>query len=66
MLDMIFALFLVFALLALVYWATHRWAAATGIPAPILTAVDLTLVGVFVLVLLRVTGIWSRVSGVLG
>lgn len=66
MLDMLLALVVVFALLALVYWAVHKWAGATGIPAPILAVIDITLVVVFVVAFLRLTGLWARVSGALG
>lgn len=46
-------LLVVLILVGLVYWAIHRIAGAFGIPAPIVTVIDVLLVVIVVLYLIR-------------
>jgi hypothetical protein len=46
-------------IIGLVFWATHALAGAFGIPAPIVTVIQVVLVIIAVLYLLQVLGLWS-------
>lgn len=53
MIDILLTLLVVLIVLGLIYWAVHRLAQAFGIPAPIVTVVDVILVVLLVVYLLR-------------
>lgn len=51
--DLLITLVVFLIVLGLIYWAAHRIAGVFGIPAPIVTIIDVILVIIGVLYLLR-------------
>ncbi len=62
MLSTLLTLLIVFIILGLFYWAFHQIAKALGIPAPIVTIVDVVLVFLFVLYILKAFGLLDRLK----
>lgn len=62
MLDLLLTLIVVVVVLGVLYWAVHRLAAAFGIPAPLVTLIDVLLVVLLVFLILRVFGLGSRLG----
>lgn len=60
--DMLITLLVVVVVLGLIYWAVHRLGAAFGLPAPVITLIDVVLVVIFVLYLLRLFGLFGRLD----
>lgn len=51
--SLLISLLVVLIIVGLAYWAVHRLAGAFGIPAPIVTVIDVALVIIVVLYLVR-------------
>ncbi len=60
MLNLLLTLLVLLVVLGVVYWAVHRLAAAFGIPAPIVTVVDVVLVIIGVFYVLSIFGVLDR------
>lgn len=61
--DLLITLIVLVIVLGLIYWAVHRLAAAFGVPAPIVTIIDVLLVVIAVFYLLNVFGLFGRLRG---
>jgi hypothetical protein len=53
------SLLVLILILALVYWGFHQIASSFGLPAQIVTVVDILIVVIAVLYILKILGLWS-------
>ena len=60
--DLLLTLLVLLIVVGLIYWCVHRVAAGFGIPAPIVTVIDVVLVIIVVVYLLRLFGLTGRLS----
>lgn len=60
--DLLLTLIVLLVVVGLAYWALHRLATAFGIPAPIVTVIDVILVVIVVFYLLRIFGVGGRLA----